>query len=180
MVVLFWVLNGVFIAALIVAFSASIFALAAFLGTLFRGAPYQPTPHSIVQEMIALAEIQEGERVADIGAGDGRIVIAFAKAGAEAHGFEVNPLLTLLARFNMWRRGVSGKAFVYQKNLWQQDFSSFQVVTIYGIGGMMGRLEEKLKQELPSGARIISHRFQFPGLEPSKRRGKLIRYDVRK
>ena len=39
-----------------------------------------------IESMLALAEIKPGEKMADLGSGDGRIVIAFAKAGAEAHG----------------------------------------------------------------------------------------------
>jgi Xaa-Pro aminopeptidase len=63
-----------------------------------RGAPFVLTGSRTVKTMTALANIQPGEKAADLGSGDGRILIAIARAGAEAHGYEINPFLVLWSR----------------------------------------------------------------------------------
>ena len=48
---------------------------------MFWGAVYDPTKRRRVEEMIKIANIKPGEKAADLGAGDGRLVIALAKSG---------------------------------------------------------------------------------------------------
>ena len=48
-------------------------------------APYYPTPQTIVDKMLRLGELKAGEKMYDLGSGDGRIVIVAAqKFHAEA------------------------------------------------------------------------------------------------
>src|SRR5919108_83914 len=49
--------------------------------------PFVPTPQEVVDKMIELAAVKNGDTVYDLGSGDGRIVIAAAKKGARAVGF---------------------------------------------------------------------------------------------
>lgn len=132
-----------------------------FLGFL-AGLPYVPTKQKTVEKIVELSAVLPGEKIADLGSGDGRILIEFAKKGIEAHGYEINPLLVWHSRRNIRKNGLQDKAFVHYKNFWKQDFSSYDVIVIYGIGYIMKKLEEKLAKELKSGARIISSAFEFP------------------
>jgi protein-L-isoaspartate O-methyltransferase len=150
----------------LVVFFGAIFAI---FPILFKGAIYLPTQKRTVKKMIELADIKPGEIAVDLGSGDGRLVIALAKAGAEAHGYEINPLLVLLARRNIRRARLKGRAFIHFKNLWKEDFSQFDVVTIFGIGYAMEPLEQKLKKELKNGARIVSNAFPFPNWQHEKK-----------
>src|SRR3989338_878500 len=79
---------------------------------LLRGAPYLPTHRESVAKMIELAQVRPADKMVDLGSGDGRIVIAFAKQGIEAHGYEVNPLLVWWSRKNIQRAGLDGRAFI--------------------------------------------------------------------
>jgi methylase of polypeptide subunit release factors len=79
-------------------------ALAAVIpvGTVLMGqdkkdgklAPYFPTPQTVVDQMLQLGEIKPGEKMWDLGSGDGRIVIAAArKFKADATGVELDEAL---------------------------------------------------------------------------------------
>src|SRR5664279_3893892 len=57
-------------------------------------APYFPTPQSIVEKMLQLGELKAGEKMYDLGSGDGRIVIMAARRyKADATGVELDDAL---------------------------------------------------------------------------------------
>jgi len=145
---------------------------------LARGAIYDPSSPVETRIMVEMATVARGERAADLGSGDGRVVIELAQAGAEAHGFEVNPLLVLMSRRNIRRSGLAGKARIHWGSFWRRDLSGFDIITVFQVGFVMGRLETKLQRELPTGARVISHYWRFPGLTPESTRGSIYRYRV--
>src|SRR5512145_3291004 len=54
-------------------------------------APYYPTPETIVAKMLELGGLKAGEKMFDLGSGDGRIVIMAAqKFHAQATGVEMD------------------------------------------------------------------------------------------
>jgi hypothetical protein len=145
---------------------------------LGRGAIYDPSTHDETIIMAEVAAVAVGEKAADLGSGDGRVVIALAKRGAEAHGFEVNPILVHISRRNIRRAGLQGHAFIHWRSFWRADLSSFDIVTVFQVSFVMGRLEAKVKRELPGGARIVSHYWRFPTLLPETARGDIYRYRI--
>ena len=147
-----------------------------FLISPITGALFVPTKIATVKHMIKLANIKKGSKAADIGSGDGRIVVALAKAGAEAHGYEVNPVLVLASRQVLKRNKLHGKAFIHWQDFWRVDFSQYQVVTVYGLPSIMKRLETKLRRELKPGSKVISHAFTFPTWKASQKVGNVIVY----
>src|ERR1700746_1992643 len=57
-------------------------------------APYYPTPQTVVEKMLQLGGLKAGEKMFDLGSGDGRIVIMAAqKYKADATGVELNDSL---------------------------------------------------------------------------------------
>src|SRR6204780_1438130 len=61
-------------------------------------APYYPTPETIVDRMLQLGGLKAGEKVYDLGSGDGRIVIMAAqKYHAYAIGIELDKDLCKLS-----------------------------------------------------------------------------------
>jgi len=143
---------------------------------LFWGAIYVPTKKDKVEKMIKLLNVKPGERAVDIGSGDGRLVIALAKAGAIATGFEINPFLVKIARRKIKKAGLEGKAFIYCKNFWKEDFSPYGAVSLYGMSHIMKGLEKKLKKELKKEARIVSNTFSFPNWSPAKKEDNIFLY----
>jgi hypothetical protein len=145
---------------------------------LGRGAIYDPSSQEETRVMAELAEVRPGMKVADLGSGDGRVVMALALRGAEAHGYEVNPILVLVSRRNIRRQGLTGSAFIHWSNFWRKNLSRYDLVTVFQVGFVMARLESKLKRELAPGACVISHYWRFPSLRPERSRGNIYRYKI--
>ena len=136
-----------------------------------RGAIYDPSSRAEAEAMARLADVRPGENAADLGSGDGRVVCALARAGAMAHGYEINPILVLVSRRNIRREGLAGRAFIHWGNFWRKRLSRYTLITTFQVGFVMARLEAKLNRELPPGARVVSHYWRFPGLRRKRPRG---------
>lgn len=142
------------------------------LRPIINGAVYFPTTRGSLETIVKFADAKTGEKLADIGSGDGRIIIAFAKQGIEAHGYEINPLLVWQSRWLIKKLGLQNKAFVHWKSFWRVDLSQYNIINIYGIPYIMKRLEFKLKKELKPKAKVISNIYPLPGWgEIKKERG---------
>ena len=135
---------------------------------LSRGPFFVPTRQKYVPRIIAMLDIKSGEKIVDLGSGDGRLLIAIAQAGGEAYGYEHNPILVWRSRHAARRLGLDGKIIISRSNFWKEDVSSYNAAVIYGIPYIMRRLEKKLQRELRPGARVVSYSFQFPTWEPVK------------
>lgn len=146
--------------------------------TIFTGAPYLGSVDKKIDQIIRFSGAKKGQSSLDIGAGDGRIVMAFAKNGTKAYGVELNPFLVFLAKWKIKRAGLSKNAFVYWKNFWNEDFSNYDVITVYGISYMMKKLEIKIKKEAKKGTKIISNSYRFPNLKPEKEKDFVYLYII--
>jgi precorrin-6B methylase 2 len=130
--------------------------------------PFVPTPQEVVDRMLELAEIREGDVLYDLGCGDGRIVIAAAKRyGIKAIGVDIDPERIAESRANVAREGVGDLVEIRQADLFQTDFSDASVVTMYLLPNVNDRLKPKL-QQLKPGSRIVSHSFSMRGAKPKQ------------
>jgi hypothetical protein len=145
---------------------------------LARGAIYDPSSANETRIMAEIADVQSGEKAADLGSGDGRVVIALAQKGADAHGYEINPVLVIISRRNIRNAGLTGGAHIHWGSFWRKNLSSYELVTVFQVGFVMARLETKLNRELASGARVVSHYWRFPGMSPERSQGNIYRYKI--
>jgi SAM-dependent methyltransferase len=130
-------------------------------------APYVVTPYEVVDEMLQLAKVGPGDVVYDLGCGDGRIVIEAARRyGARGVGIDIDPARIEEATAGARRAGVSDRVRFTVQDLFQTDFSSATVVTLYLFPEMNARLRPKLQADLKSGSRIVSHQFGIAGWPP--------------
>ncbi len=150
----------VIFAVLLGLLGGALFATTAF-ASLF-GAPYLPTDRERVDAMLALTGLKPGEKLYDLGSGDGRIVIAAAKAGANAVGWEISPYLWLYSNWQIRRQGLAGKAKIHLGSYWEEHFRDADVVTLFLFTTQMARMQQKLQNELRPGSRVISFAFTFP------------------
>lgn len=121
-----------------------------------------------IEGMLKLLKPKKGQKAVDIGSGDGRLVILLAQKGLVVDGYEINPWLVFRSNRDIQRLGLQKRAHVYWKSMWEADFSDYDIVTIYAIKHIMGKLEKKLQKELPKGAKVASNYFTFPSWKPIK------------
>ncbi len=149
----------------------------ALLPFFYKGAPFVPTSHGTTKQMIELARIVDTDRVADLGSGDGRLLLEAARAGAKAaQGYEIHPGLVWISRLSARWQHLHSQITIYQKSFWDADLSDITLVFLYQLPDAVARLEQKLKRELPAGARVVSHAFPFPNWKPEEVRGKIYLY----
>ena len=144
---------------------------------MIYGAPYAPLGQEKIKSMITLLQIKPGERAVDLGAGDGRIIIALAKHGAITHGYEMNPLLVLLGKRNIQRANLNGNAHMHWGDMWRAELETFDIVTIYLTAHIMQRVEQKLRKETRPGTKIVVNYFQLPKWKSIKQKNTLYLYE---
>ncbi|KAM9789921.1 ATP synthase subunit C lysine N-methyltransferase [Neosynchiropus ocellatus] len=135
--------------------------------------PFVPATPTQVENVLQALRHRRGTLV-DIGSGDGRIVIAAARRGFQASGFELNPWLVWYSRYRSWREGVHQSTAFHISDLWKVSFSQYSNVVIFGVPQMMEQLEVKLTDELPSSAKVVACRFPFPTWVPEQTVGEGI------
>jgi predicted RNA methylase len=134
--------------------------------TNLRGAPWVPTPMSMVHKMLKMAEVGPDDIVYDLGCGDGRIIVTAARRyGARAVGFEIDPLRYLWCQLLITVLRLRGRVKIVFGDFFSQDLSAADVVTCYLLQGTNKKLLGKLKEQLKPGSRVVSYYFTFPGLQ---------------
>lgn len=156
----------------------SFIILVAILLFLMQGAPFVPTGDKDVRAMLKAAKIQKTQKIVDLGAGDGKLVMAYAKLGYHIDGVEIKPWLVRRAQKQIEQNKLDSKASMIRANFWQFDTSGYDVVLLYAIPHIMGRLEKKLQAELKPGSIIISNYFTFPNLKPVRAVGNIRVYKI--
>jgi SAM-dependent methyltransferase len=141
----------------VVIFSAS------FLYASWRAAPWVPIRANDVQRVIALARLKEGEVFYDLGSGDGRTLLAAAKAGAKAEGFEISLLPYLIAKVREKFANTKTRPQTHFKDFWHIDLSQADVVYIFLMPAVREKMKEKMERELRPGTRVICYVWPMLG-----------------
>jgi SAM-dependent methyltransferase len=131
--------------------------------------PYLPTTEEAVQAMLKLADVKSSDVVYDLGCGDGRIVIAAAKAfGARGVGIDIDPERIAEANVNAKKAGVEKLVRFVEADLFKADFHEASVVTLFLLNSVNLKLRPKLLADLKPGTRIVSNTFDMGDWQPVK------------
>lgn len=129
---------------------------------------YVPTPEPVVDAMLNLAGVKEGDVLYDLGSGDGRIPITAAKRfGITAVGVDIDPQRIAEARKNAEEQGVTDKVTFIQGDLFEQDLSKATVISLYLLPSLNLKLRPTLLKLKP-GTRIVSHAFDMGDWKPDQ------------
>lgn len=134
--------------------------------TFLWGAGYQPTPRRTVEAMLRLAEVREGDRLVDLGAGTGAVLFRAADRGASVLGVEVEPVRVLILRLRRRLHPARERIVLSWGNLFDVDLRSATVVAVFLWPDAMRRLRPRFESQLAHGSRVVSHYHPLPGYAP--------------
>jgi protein-L-isoaspartate O-methyltransferase len=127
-------------------------------------APYYPTPLTIVEKMLDLGGLKAGEKMFDLGSGDGRLVVMAAqKYKADATGVELDRDLYTQSTQRIKELGLERSAKIINGDILQQDYSSANLVTVYLLPSSNEKVRPVLEAQLKPGTRVVCHDFEIPG-----------------
>ena len=119
--------------------------------------------------MLRLGGLKAGEKMFDLGSGDGRIVIMAAqKFGADATGVEFDADLYKQSMERIRSLGLEKKARIILGDIFKQDYSPADLITVYLLPSSNDKIRPMLEKQLKKGTRIIAHDFEFSGWTPEK------------
>lgn len=137
------------------------------LAALIYGSPFIPTPWHAAEKMLKVAKLKKGQKVYDIGCGDGRIMYLAARDyDVEAIGIELSPLVYFWAKIRnfFWK----SKAKIIFRDARLYDLSDADVIFCYLLPNTLGFYKNKFKSELKKGTKIVSYAFEIPGWKPTQ------------
>jgi predicted RNA methylase len=150
--------------------AVSLFILAACSEPSPAQVRYEPTPPDVVQAMLELAEIRADDVVADLGCGDGRIVIeAVRRYGARGLCVDLDPRRIAEATRNARDAGVAERIEFREQDLFAAELRGVTVVMLFLSPRFNLQLRPKLQRELAPGARIVSHWHDMGDWPPERR-----------
>ena len=127
-----------------------------------------PTNDAVADAMLKAANVGPNDLVFDLGAGDGKIAIAAAKNyGARSVGIEYNKEMAALATRNAERAGVSDKVKIIHGDIFVEDFSKANVLTMYLLPDLNLKLRPTILKMAP-GTRVATNSFNMGDWEPDQ------------
>jgi hypothetical protein len=138
-----------------------------FGGGLFSRVPLYHASEDAWEKLAGLLPGKPGLRFVDLGCGFGGPVAHLARARPEGFflGVEASPFPWLVA----WLRCLPRQnAHIRLASLWRTDLAAFDVVYAFLSPVPMPALWAKVRREMRSGSRFISHSFEVPGETPQR------------
>jgi len=131
--------------------------------------PYLPSPKSVIEAALHLARPREGEVLADLGCGDGRVLVYAARRyGVYAVGFELNPFLVGLAKREARLTGLYSRIEIVHCDFFLHDLSRFDIIFSYPSPLVADKLGLKLANECKPGCRVVIHDHLPSNLKPTR------------
>jgi SAM-dependent methyltransferase len=124
-----------------------------------------PTPHEIVREMLALANVSSWDVVYDLGCGDARTLISAVRdfGARRAVGYEIRQELCETSRKMIEQSGLQERVRIINEDLRKADLSEASVVTLYLTTQANQAVRNALESELRPGSRVVTYLFPIPG-----------------
>ena len=137
------------------------------IANLLVKVPFVPTSERIIKHIVKLAKLKKGEKVYDLGCGDGRFLIeAQKKTKTIATGYEVALLPYYLAKIRKYFSGAKIK--INMQNFLKANLADANVIYCYLGPDVMTTIGEKIKKECRKGTRLYSNSFSIKNMKPKK------------
>lgn len=138
-------------------------------GTVALDVPYVSTPQPVVERMLEMAEIEDGDFLIDLGSGDGRIPVTAAREyGIQAMGVDIDPERIREANENAQRNRVTDLVEFHEQDLFETSLAEADVLAMYLLSSVNLDLRPRILEEMRPGARVVSHAFNMGDWEPDE------------
>jgi len=146
------------------------------------GAPYLPTQKAQTKAALDLLDLQKGQRLLELGCGDGRVLRMAAKRGISGVGYELNPVLVLAAKMYTYKH--RDKITIKWGNYWRTSWPEADGIYVFLLDRYMKKLEKKLLKEKTRWGKkdtlkLASYTFKMPHKKPSKVRSGVFLYEYK-
>lgn len=137
--------------------------LLCFCFVLLFGAPFLPTLSLQIRVALDLLDLEPGQVMLELGCGDGRVLVAAARRGVQAVGYELNPILAVIAwlRTRRYRRQVR----VLWGDYWRASWPAADGIFAFILPRYMHKLHTKVMHYPHKPLRIASFAFAIPDRE---------------
>ena len=151
-----------------------VLVLLAFSSVLLFGAPYLPTMKRQVVAALELADLKAGQTLLELGCGDGKVVLAAARKGYKVVGYELNPLLALIA----WLRTMKyrGLVTIIWGDFWRKDWPEAEAIFVFLLPRYMSKLNNYIIQYKHKPVKLISFAFAIPDKQTTKQKDSVFLY----
>lgn len=145
---------------MMILFAAIITVVLCFGLVVVFGAPYVPSLKPHMSAAFDLLSLEKDDLLLELGAGDGRVMLAALERGYRVVGYELNPILALVAwlrtrRYGKQARVVWGDAF---RASWPKDAKA---VYLFGVQHLAMRVDQRLRNG--NGVKFVTVGFEVAG-----------------
>ena len=148
-----------------------------FGGVLVVGAPYLPTLKPQVATALKLAKLRKGQHLLELGCGDGKVMVAAARQGIKVTGYELNPLLVVVAKLRCWR--YRHLTTIIWGDFWRKEWPKAEAIFVFLLPKYMLKLDTKCIQYKHKPVKLVSFAFKVPERKPSQQERGVFLYRYR-
>lgn len=143
---------------------------------LLFGAPYLPTLRKQQLQALALLDLKKGDTLLELGCGDGRLLVCAAKKGIKSVGYELNPMVFIVAKIVTFR--YRKLARVEYGNFWHKTWPPADGIYVFLHTRFMPRLNRYVANySKTTSVKLVSYAFEIPGKEVIKSQDAMYLYD---
>ena len=136
-----------------------------FWGTVKGDVPLFLSSTAVVEAVSQLITQESAQYFAELGAGIGTVTVPLAKQHPQLiiNAWERAPIPWVI---NIWRSRHYANSHCYRSDLWNCDFSQYDVIFAFLSPVIMPELGAKLKTAMRPGSLLISSSFAIPDWQP--------------
>ena len=148
-----------------------------FTFVLLFGAPFLPTLTPQITVALDLLDLKPGDTMLELGCGDGRVLLAAAHRGLHVVGYELNPIMALVAwvRTRRYRSQVQ----VVWADFWSISWPPAQGIFGFILPKYMAKLDKKITRYVCRPLRVASFAFAIPNKQPLRTDRGVYLYEYR-
>lgn len=145
-----------------------------FSFVLLFGAPFLPTLRPQIEAALDLLGLKAGDTLLELGCGDGRVLIAAAERGLNAVGYELNPVMAMIAWVRTRHYGKQIR--VVWGDYWRVQWPAAEGIFAFILSRYMRKLDKKVAQYPHKPIKVASFAFEIPDKQPSQTKNGIFLY----